>query len=57
MGEIKIPGKRVNREMRADWVTDPVRWYTHTPRVKPVIWDPMRETSCPNQIGRKILIP
>lgn len=50
-------GRVVDREMRANWVTDPVRWYTHTLRTKPVRPEPMKEISCPNQIRMKTLIP
>ncbi len=53
MGEITMPGKAVNREISANCVTEPARWYTHTPSANPVRLDPRRETDCPNQMRRK----
>jgi len=56
IGEIRILGSRENSKISENWVTEPVRWYTHTPRAKLVRPDPMKDTSCPNQTIRKTRI-
>src|SRR5947199_9591060 len=53
-GEKSIPGKTMNKDMRAKRVTEPVLWYTHTPRPKLVKPEPARETVWPNQTGRNL---
>ena len=55
-GEIRILGSIADSKIRENRVTEPVRWYTHTPNAKLVRPDPMRDISCPNQTIRKTRI-
>jgi hypothetical protein len=34
-------------------VTEPVSWNTQTPKAKPVMLEPVSDTTCPSQISKK----
>ena len=49
-GSIRSAGSAETSWMRAKSVVEPVFRYTQTPRAKAVSPDPVRDTSCPNQM-------